>query len=223
MKEHMVRRTNVIRYIILLLIRFFSFIHHFSYRLISRFVIIENGGVHPKHDILNYHKFFIDHIDSTDVVIDIGCGKGENAYDIAKKAARVVGIDINNSSVEKAKYLYSAPNINFVVGDAMIYPFAEIFDKIVLSNVLEHIEHRVDFLKKMHRAGDIILLRVPLITRDWLAVYEQKKGLDYRLDRTHYIEYTLKELEEEIETSGWSIDSFSIQFGEFWGVIKKRI
>lgn len=211
------------RFILLLCIRCASAVHHLSYRLISRLSIIENGGVHPKHDILNYHQFFIDHIQSTDTVIDIGCGKGENAYDIAKTGANVVGIDINQHSIEKAKHLYRAPNIQFIAGDATTYLFHEKFDKIVLSNVLEHIQERIEFLKKMHHVGEIILLRVPLITRDWLAVYEQRNGLDYRLDRTHYIEYTLKELEEELQASQWRIDAFSVQFGEFWGVIKKSL
>jgi len=30
----------------------------------------------------------------------------------------------------------------------------------------------------------------------------------------------LVELKNELKNSGWEIESYSIQFGEFWGVIK---
>ena len=92
------------------------------------------------------------------------------------------------------------------------------FDKIILSNVLEHIKDRVEFLKQMRKLSGVILLRVPLITRDWLAVYKKELGREYRLDRTHFIEYSLEELRDECVAGGWQITDFSIQFGEFWGV-----
>ena len=52
--------------------------------------------------------------------------------------------------------------------------------KVTLSNVLEHIEKRTSFLKKLIDAfedKDIkFLIRVPLITRDWLPVYKKIKS-----------------------------------------------
>ena len=56
-------------------------------------------------------------------------------------------------------------NLNYIVGDATNYNFDKIFDKIILSNVLEHIEHRIDFLVKMKKISNTILLRVPIINR----------------------------------------------------------
>jgi len=44
-------------------------------------------------------------------------------------------------------------------------------------------------------------------------------GLDYRLDKTHYIEYTYDTFLEEIESAGLKILSYSIQFGEIWARI----
>ncbi len=73
----------------------------------------------------------------------------------------------------------------------------------------------------MHDLSDSILLRVPMLSRDWLTMYKKEHGYEYRLDPTHYIEYTLPDLKEEINQSGWVIKSYSIQFGEFWGVLKK--
>ncbi|MFA5210878.1 MAG: class I SAM-dependent methyltransferase [Patescibacteria group bacterium] len=210
------------------LLNIFVKLDNFCYKIISRLVIYENDGVHPKHKIMNYHKFFIDNINENDEILDIGCGKGENAYDIAQKAKKVLGIDIKENNIKTANEKYhhacrqtGKANLEFLVGDATKNNFSKKFDKIVLSNVLEHIENRVEFLKSLHNISDVILIRVPMIDRDWLAVYKKNKGFEYRLDPTHFIEYTLDELKKELRDSGWKIEDYSIQFGEFWGVISK--
>jgi len=203
-----------------LLLKIFVFLHNISYKIIGKLAIKLNGGVHPKHDIMKYHQFFIDNIMSNESVIDIGCGKGENAFDIAQKAKSVIGIDIKLQNIDIAKSKYVLDNLEYVYGDALTYDFKDkTFDKIVLSNVLEHIDNRVSFLKDLHKLSDVILLRVPMITRDWLAVYEKEQGLEYRLDPTHFVEYELGGLKEELSEGGWVVDSWSIQFGEFWGVL----
>lgn len=210
------------------MIRFFVNLDNFSYKIISRLAILENGGIHPKHKIMNYHKFFIDNVNENDEILDIGCGKGENAFDIAQKAKKVLGIDILESNIKIAKEKYhlacqqtGKEKLEFLVGDATKYNFDKKFTKIVLSNVLEHIENRIDFLQNLHSIANVILLRVPMVDRDWLSVYKKNKGFEYRLDNTHFIKYTLDELKDELKNAGWKIENYSIQFGEFWGVINK--
>ncbi|MBU0707869.1 class I SAM-dependent methyltransferase [Patescibacteria group bacterium] len=203
------------------LLKLFIRLHNYSYKKITDLVTKINNGQHPKHSIINYHQFFVDNVAEDDTVVDLGCGTGANAYDVAKKAQRVIGIDIKQNNIDQAKQRYQRDNLSFVVGDATKYNFDNKINKVVLSNVLEHIEGRVSFLKKMHDLSDTILLRVPMLTRDWLTVYKKEHGYEYRLDPTHYIEYTLSDLKEETSLSGWVIESYSIQFGEFWGVLKK--
>ena len=201
------------------LIKLFVGLDNLCYKIISRLAIAENGGVHPKHRIMNYHEFFVNNITAGDVVLDIGCGKGENASDVAGKAKKVVAIDIKPSNIDYAKKTYNKTNLEFITGDVLNYNFDCKFDKIILSNVLEHIEKRADFLVSLHKMSGVILLRVPMLDRDWLVVYKQQKGLEYRLDPTHFVEYTLDTLNEELAKSNWLIKSYSIQFGEFWGVL----
>lgn len=202
-----------------ILFKFFVFLHNKSYVVLSKIAILQNNGMHPKHRILNYHKFFTDHIDSTDTILDIGCGNGANAYDVASKAKEVVGIDIEEKYIRDAKKKHAKSNITYIVGDATVYPFEKKFDKVILSNVLEHIEHRVEFLKKIHPLTDRILFRVPLITRDWLPVYKKEQGVEYRLDLTHFTEYTVEQAKDELSQSGWKYSEFSFQFGEIWAVL----
>lgn len=202
-----------------ILFKFFVFLHNKSYVVLSKIAILQNNGMHPKHRILNYHKFFTDHIDSSDTVLDVGCGNGANAFDVADKAKEVVGIDIEEKYIRQAQKRHAKHNISYIVGDATVYPFTKKFDKVILSNVLEHIEHRVEFLKKIHPLTNTILFRVPLLTRDWLPVYKKERGVEYRLDLTHFTEYTVEQAEEELSQSGWKFQEFGVQFGEIWAVL----
>ena len=203
-----------------ILARFALKLHNFSYRLASKFAIMAEGGLHPKHRLMNYHKFFLDNVNSEDVILDIGCGNGALTYDLAQKAKKVVGIDLKEENIKIAKKKYSAPNIEYAVGDARSYNFNEKFDVVVLSNVLEHIEDRVEFLKKLKLLAPKILIRVPMINRDWITLYKKELGVEWRLDKTHYIEYTLESFEEELEKAGLKLEKHSIQFGEIWAVVR---
>ncbi|PLX21805.1 hypothetical protein C0584_01735 [Candidatus Parcubacteria bacterium] len=199
------------------LLRFLIFVNNYSYGWIKLFVI-ENGK-HPKHEILRYDKFFAKHLNKESTVLDLGCGNGSLAKKISGEVKRVVAIDISERNIEEAEKINSRDNITYIKGDATSFDFKDKFDSIVLSNVLEHIEDRIEFLKKLHQLSDIILIRVPMLDRDWLSVYKKENGYEYRLDNTHFVEYTTKLLKEELRVSSWRLKEYSIQFGEFWGVL----
>ena len=205
-----------------LMLKIGVFMYDLGYVLISSSAVRLNNGIHPKHEIMNYHKFFVDNVSEGNTVLDVGCGNGFLAYDVAKKAKRVVGIDINKKNIEFAKKHYKRGNLEFIVGDATKYQFNESFDVIILSNVLEHIENRVEFLKKLRNVAPKFLIRVPLITRSWLPVYLKELGYEYRLDKTHYIEYTEEEFFEEIEEAGFGIESYYVMWGELYAVCIAR-
>jgi len=196
-------------------------IHSLSYRLAgSLSQKVEKNGLHPKHRIMNYHKFFVNNIEEGDTVLDIGCGNGALTFDLAKKAKKVVGIDINEKNIEVAKSKYNSANIEYKVGDATKDLDNKKFDAVVLSNILEHIEDREDFLNKIKNLAPKILIRVPMINRDWITLYKKELGLEWRSDKTHFIEYTLDSFKKEIKKIGLGLENYSIQFGEIWAVIK---
>lgn len=205
-----------------LLLNKFIKLHNYCYKRISGLVVELNDGIHPKHSIMKYHDFFINNMDSEETILDIGCGNGFLGYDISKKAKKVIGIDFNKDKIKFAQKKYKNDNLKFVIGDATQYKFNKKFDKIVLSNVLEHITDRVDLLTKISKISDTILLRVPMIDRDWLAVYKKENNHEYKLDPTHKIEYTIETLKNEIDSGGWRIEKHSIQFGEFWGILIRK-
>ena len=55
-----------------------------------------------------------------------------------------------------------------------------------------------------------------MINRSWLPLYKKELGLEFRLDPTHYIEYTYELFKKEKESVGFKILSYIIQFGEIW-------
>lgn len=202
------------------IIKVLVWIHNTSYHMISLFA--SNSGLHPKHEIMKYEQFFLQNVNPSTRVLDVGSGNGKIAYDVSEKAKEVTGIDIRTINVKKARERYSRGNLTFTKGDATSMDIQDQFDTIILSNVLEHIEHRVEFLKKLSRIAPIILIRVPMLTRDWITVFKKNEGLEYRLDDTHYIEYTTEIFEQEMEEAGLTIENLSINFGEIYAIVKRK-
>jgi len=208
---------KVARYILRMLMR----IHNACYSYITRFAVIAESGIHPKHRLMNYHGFFTDNVNAGDVVLDIGCGNGFLTYDVAEKAGRVTAIDQNEGNIQAARRDFNRDNIRYICGDATRYDFGDKFDVVIMSNVLEHIENRHDFLLKVKGLAAKFLIRVPMVNRDWLTYYKRELGVEYRLDLTHKTEYTMESLQEELAKAGMQIEKASIQFGEIWAVVKK--
>jgi hypothetical protein len=198
------------------LLNFFLKLDNWVYSCISKLAVRKHSGIHPKHQIIQYEHWFLDHITSTDRVLDIGSHDGSMCFILSNKAQVVMGIEIEEPKYEKAIKRNHKPNVTFMLGDATTLILIEKFNIITLSNVLEHIEKRVDFLNKIleHHKPERILIRVPLITREWVSVYKKNIGIDFRLDPTHYIEYTEADLKAEILAAKMRISSMEVRFGE---------
>lgn len=181
-----------------------------------------NGGRHIKHRVTGYHDFFVTRIKPGERVIDIGCGKGEVAYEIAAKArGSVIGIDYNEQWLKSARQNYQHPNLEFILGNAEEFIPHGQFDTVILSNVLEHIETRVPFLQKVHKYAQPgrFLIRVPVFNRDWRVPLKKELGLPYLLDDTHYTEYTQESFEQEMIGAGLCVKHLEIRWGEIWSEV----
>jgi 2-polyprenyl-3-methyl-5-hydroxy-6-metoxy-1,4-benzoquinol methylase len=182
-----------------------------------------NGGEHPCHDIMNYKQFYIDRITPEDVALDVGSHEGDIAYAIANgTGARVIGIELLQERHEKAVRQNSHPLITFHCGDALTLPIEEKVTVIVLSAILEHIVDRDTFLKTLvaRYQPNKILIRVPMFTREWRVPMRKQLGMNYFMDSTHYIEYTLPEFKAEMAEANLEIDTLNIEWGEIWAVVK---
>ena len=148
---------------------------------------------------------------------------------LSEKAAFVYGIEINPDSIALSASQRPADNIEYICADAVTYDYTccRPINCVVLSNVLEHIENRIDFLKKLisqlnwaDENQKRFLIRVPMYEREWVVPYKKQLGLDNRLDLTHYIEYTQQQLKQELEQAGILLEQLDIRFGEFYAVCR---
>jgi SAM-dependent methyltransferase len=176
-------------------------------------------GLHTKHRHTGYHDFFCSRLRPRERVLDIGCGNGALAYDMAEKAeALVTGIELSESNYRLAVESFSHPGVTYIHGDVLKDVPDNSFDTVVMSNVLEHLEERIIFLKEI---GEQIspsrwLFRVPLYERDWRVPLMKEVGVDYRLDSTHFIEYTQESFVEELNTAGLEVVHLEVRWGEIW-------
>lgn len=190
--------------------------------IINERAIKYGNGIHPKHKVTDYHKFFIDRISNGETVLDVGCGNGAVSIDIASQnpKSNVFGVDINTINIEKANKLKKdnlLKNLVFIHGD--ICDQKEInCDVVILSNIVEHISERNLFLKKIINitSAKLFLIRVPLFERDWQIPFRKEIGSYYYSDPDHKIEHSLEEFINEMGLSKLRIKEVFTMWGEIW-------
>ncbi|MFQ5456477.1 MAG: class I SAM-dependent methyltransferase [Nitrospirota bacterium] len=201
-------------------LRFLFELDNRLYVLQGQTAVRYGNGLHTKHRHINYQEFFVKNLGPDERVLDIGSGNGFLTYKMAaqvKESIYVVGIELNESREN-----YHHPNLRFIHGDAIKGLPEERFDVVTLSNLLEHIEDRVEFLKNIMRqiSPRRLILRVPMFERDWRVPLKKELGIDYRLDRTHCIEYRQEEFFDELQQAGLKTTRVEFRWGEIWSVVE---
>jgi 2-polyprenyl-3-methyl-5-hydroxy-6-metoxy-1,4-benzoquinol methylase len=195
-------------------------------RLINERAMALGKGEHPKHRLTRYHDFFVARIPAGARVLDVGCGYGAVARSIARRiqGARVTGIDSSAERIAEARAAANPPNLDFVLGDALQAIPQGPWDTVVLSNILEHLDGRVEFLRHLKEAAAprLILIRVPLFERNWQVPMRRELGIGYFSDPTHVIEHTLEEFEREMRDAGLEIADKSVLWGEIWAECRPK-
>ncbi|HXF85332.1 MAG TPA: class I SAM-dependent methyltransferase [Anaerolineales bacterium] len=178
-------------------------------------------GIHIKHQIMDgIHSFFYERIPQGSTVLDLGCGYGALAYDIAVHTdAQILAMDFDATQIAFAQKRFAHPRIRFVVGNVLTdIPKDSSFDVIVLSSVLEHLKERPQFLQNLRtRFGpQKFLIRVPTFERSLAAALKKELGLFPYTDDTHEIEYTPQLFYDEMQQAGLAIVHFEIRWGDIW-------
>ena len=177
------------------------------------------GGVHPKHRLTGYHDFFVNRVKRGERVLDVGCGYGAVAFSLASRAgALVTGIDLDPANIEMATARFKHDGLTFVTGDAQRTLPDGAFDVVVASNVIEHLERRVEFYRAVQERARPArwLVRVPMIDREWRVPLRRELHLPYFSDPTHYTEYTRESFEREVQEAGFDVGDVQINWGEIW-------
>jgi SAM-dependent methyltransferase len=203
-------------------LRFLFRIDHRLYGEQGRQAVRYGGGVHTKHRHTRYHDFFVDQIHPRERVLDIGCGIGALAYDVARRSeAEVVGVDCSQQNLQQARERFRHPRLTYYRGNVLQAIPEGRFDVVVLSNVLEHLPDRSDLLRRLAQSTGArrFLIRVPAFERDWRVPLRRELELEWRLDDDHLTEYTQEEFREEMQSAGLVIERLEARWGEFWAVV----
>jgi len=210
-----IRRPRIAKRVV----RYALKVHNYSYRVAGRLAqVLEADGGHPKHRLMDYHQWFASQIEADWVVLEIGCGGGFLARDLQRECAELVVIELDDEKASEARG--NLPDVEVIHGDATEFSFGRQFDAVVLSNVLEHIEDRVEFLNKVKNLSARILIRVPLIDRDWITLYKYEMGIEHRLDPTHFTEYTEKQFLSELAQAELKAEDIRVRYGELYAAVR---
>lgn len=99
-------------------------------------------------------------------VLDYGCYEGEETRRyLSYGVKRVVGIDISDAAISKARLAIQDPRAQFCSADAHFLPFAAgVFDLVVGRAILHHVDLRVAFaeIARVLKTGGTALFVEPL-------------------------------------------------------------
>lgn len=88
-------------------------------------------------------------------ILDAGCGIGLLSFEMMKKGVDITGIDISKDKIVAANRILNSldtKNIRFLEGDITSLDFKdESFDRIICSDVLEHVKNDIGALKELSR------------------------------------------------------------------------
>lgn len=166
--------------------------------------------------------------EKNEILLDVGSGGGYFSKALAKKSKLVVSLDMSPSNAKNAKQSIYNENIYFVIGDATHSPFKnEVFDKILATEIIEHIENDKLFIEECERIlkniGYIVITTPctnPSFSLDWLR---KISGVNIKEDFGHvrggYTRQDLEELLNEINLKIIMISYFSQFFAEFNKII----
>lgn len=130
-------------------------------------------------------------------VLDLGCGHGRHANELARRGHRVLGIDLVEGFLEVARAEAARDGLSttFVRGDMGAFNADAEYDRVVcLFDAFGFFDdtHQLETLRCIHRAltddGKLVL---DLRTREWMirlptcAVYDKGNG-DMMIDRHHF-------------------------------------
>jgi SAM-dependent methyltransferase len=161
------------------------------------------------------------HLAPGDRVLDLGCGEGRHAITAyLKESVHVTGLDLSEQDLATASDRFQefadpadgSRSVGFACGSGLCLPFADAtFDKVICSEVLEHIPDYQRVLQEIERvlkpAGHFAV-SVPRYGPEWICwqlsdAYHQVPGGHVRIFRA-------RELEQAIESMGLS------RYGSHW-------
>lgn len=150
-------------------------------------------------------------------VLDIACGEGYGSHLLKRAGAdRVVGVDVSDEAVNRAKKYFSAPGIEFMAADAASiereFP-ADYFDVVVSCETIEHIQDPARYLQSLKNVAKKDAVFIISCPNDHWYFPEDHQRNPYHVRKYNFDEF--KELTVGIlgQNVSWSVGTAVMGFG----------
>jgi 2-polyprenyl-3-methyl-5-hydroxy-6-metoxy-1,4-benzoquinol methylase len=99
------------------------------------------------------------------VVLDVGCGNGVISRSLGSYGFNVLGIDVSEKAITKAKQLNTFPNVKFnVLSAEQLVVEGKKYNAVICSEVLEHLNDPADLIKVLYQSltdDGVLIVTVP--------------------------------------------------------------
>ena len=126
--------------------------------------------------------FLLDRVRTGERVLDLGCGEGRFAAELESAGARVVGVDVAEQPLTRARALHPRLELRLVDGEGSWDLEDASFDVVWAGEVIEHVADTAAWLSELRRvlrSGGRLLLSTPAhgpLTRAHMALSERAFG-----------------------------------------------
>lgn len=159
------------------------------------------------------HYYFQRLAGSNNDILDIGCGEGFFAEQIAQAGNRVVGVDILPDVKQKTSLLsYIQANLEQGLETVIERLNGRKFDKVLLQDVIEHLRHPEILLKdciKVLKSNGQLLVSVPNVANITVRLSLLLGRFAYTergiLDKTHVRFFTQRTVTRLLEECGYEV------------------
>ncbi len=139
---------------------------------------------------LQFIKRSLDSIDKEEsLILDVGCGNGLISHHLGALGFKIHGIDISQKAIDRANSLNKSTNVSFFCKSAEdLKAEGQLYDAIICSEVLEHLDNPVKLLKELHKLlkdSGVLIVTVPhgmgprevLVTKPMQRIKKNNKKL----------------------------------------------
>jgi 2-polyprenyl-3-methyl-5-hydroxy-6-metoxy-1,4-benzoquinol methylase len=165
-------------------------------------------GLEPP-DLPLRRAFLFEHVDPSRRVLDVGCGEGLLAAELARAGVSVVGVDVAEEPLRRGRSRYPSLDLRIVPSeDTWPLPDAS-FDVVWAGETIEHVADTPGWLaevRRLLRPGGSLLLSTPahgLLARLWLALSGRAFDAHFDPRADHLRFYTRRTLRRSLEDAGF--------------------
>jgi 2-polyprenyl-3-methyl-5-hydroxy-6-metoxy-1,4-benzoquinol methylase len=115
-------------------------------------------------DLALRRRFLLDHVQAGQQALDVGCGEGRLTAELARAGVKVVGIDVAEEPLRRARALHPQLDLRLVDGEGTWELPDAGFDVVWAGEVIEHVADTAVWLSEVRRvlrSGGSLLVSTP--------------------------------------------------------------